>query len=36
MSVIVILFPPLIAALLVCIPFRKSWAPGVTVLWCPA
>jgi len=34
MSVIVILFPPLIAALLVCIPFRKSWAPGVTVVSC--
>jgi hydrogenase-4 component F len=34
MSVIAILFPPLIAALLVCIPFRKSWAPGVTVVSC--
>jgi hydrogenase-4 component F len=34
MSVIVILFPPLIAALLVCIPFRKSWGPGVTVVSC--
>ena len=38
MSVIVILFPPLIAALLVTIPFRKPqlWVPGITVVSCLA
>jgi len=35
-SVIAILFPPLVAALLVCIPFRKGWVPGVTVVSCLA
>jgi hydrogenase-4 component F len=32
MSVIAILFPPLIAAALACVPFRRSWAPGLTVI----
>ena len=34
MSIIAILFTPLIAAILVAIPFRRSWAPSVTVLSC--
>jgi len=34
MNAIAILFPPLIAAALCAIPFKKSWAPGVTVLSC--
>lgn len=34
MSVVAILVPPLAAAALAWIPFRKSWAPGVTVLSC--
>lgn len=34
MSVIVILLVPLVAALLVCIPFGKRWVPGVTVVSC--
>lgn len=36
MSVIVILLLPLIAAALVCIPFNRHWAPGVTVVFCLA
>ena len=32
MIVISILIPPLIAALLACIPFRRSWAPRITVI----
>ena len=36
MSIIVILLLPLAAALLVCIPFDKRWAPGVTVVFCLA
>ena len=36
MSVIAILVLPLIAAALVCIPFNKYWAPGVTVVFCLA
>jgi hydrogenase-4 component F len=32
MSVIGILFPPLIAAALAALPARKSWAPGVTLV----
>ena len=32
MSVILILLLPLVAAVLVCLPFKKSWAPGVTVV----
>ena len=32
MSVIVILLLPVIAAALVALPFRKAWAPGVTVI----
>ena len=36
MSVIVILLLPLVAALLVCIPFGKRWVPGVTVVSCLA
>jgi hydrogenase-4 component F len=34
MSVLIILLPPLVAALLVCIPLGKRWAPGVTVASC--
>jgi hydrogenase-4 component F len=34
MSVIAILFPPLIAAALACIPFRRPLAPGATVISC--
>ena len=34
MNVIALLFPPLIAAMLVCIPFRRSRAPSVTVVSC--
>jgi hydrogenase-4 component F len=34
MSVVAILFPPLVAAALAWIPFRRGWAPGVTVLSC--
>ena len=34
MSVIVILLLPLIATALVCIPFGKAWAAGVTVVSC--
>jgi hydrogenase-4 component F len=34
MSVIAILFPPLVAAVLVGIPVRRAWAPAVTVLSC--
>jgi hydrogenase-4 component F len=33
-SAIVILLVPLVAALLVCIPFGKRWVPGVTVVSC--
>jgi hydrogenase-4 component F len=33
-SVIVILLLPLVAAILVCIPFGKRWVPGVTVVSC--
>lgn len=36
MSVVVILLLPLIAALLVCAPFGRRWAPGVTVVFCVA
>lgn len=36
MSVIIILLLPLIAAALVCIPFKKYWASGVTVVSCAA
>ena len=32
MSVIIILLLPLIATALVCIPFKKHWAAGVTVV----
>jgi hydrogenase-4 component F len=32
MSVLIILLLPLIATALVCIPFKKSWAAGVTVV----
>ncbi len=32
MSVIVILLVPLVAALLVCIPYGRRWVPGVTVV----
>jgi hydrogenase-4 component F len=32
MSVIIILLVPLIAAALVCVPFKKRWAAGVTVM----
>ncbi len=31
MSVLVILVPPLVAAALVCVPFKRQWAAGVTV-----
>jgi hydrogenase-4 component F len=34
MSVIAILFPPLVAAALAWIPFRKGWGPGLTVVSC--
>jgi len=34
MSVILILFPPLVAAALAGIPSRQSWAPGATVVSC--
>jgi len=34
MSVIAILFPPLAAAALVWLPFRRGWVPAVTVLSC--
>jgi hydrogenase-4 component F len=34
MSVMVILLLPLVATALVCLPFKKPWAPGVTVLSC--
>jgi hydrogenase-4 component F len=33
-SVIVILLPPLVAALLVCIPLGRRWVPAVTVISC--
>ena len=33
MSVIIILLLPLIATALVCLPFKKSWAAGVTVVF---
>jgi hydrogenase-4 component F len=33
-SVIVILLLPIVAALLVCIPWGKRWVPGVTVVSC--
>ena len=36
MSVIIILLLPLIATALVCIPFKKYWASGVTVVSCVA
>src|SRR5664280_834790 len=36
MRVIIILLLPLIAAALVCIPFKKYWASGVTVVSCAA
>ena len=36
MSVIVILLAPLVAALLVCIPFGTRWVPGVTLVSCLA
>jgi hydrogenase-4 component F len=32
MSVLIILLLPLVAAALVCLPFKKSWASGVTVV----
>ena len=35
-SVIVILLLPLVAAVLVCVPFGKRWVPGVTVVSCLA
>jgi hydrogenase-4 component F len=34
MSVIAILLLPLVASVLVCIPFKKGWAAGVTVASC--
>ena len=34
MSVIAILLPPLVAAVLAWIPIRRGWAPGVTVVSC--
>jgi hydrogenase-4 component F len=34
MNVVVILLPPLVAAALAAVPFRRSWAPGVTVASC--
>jgi hydrogenase-4 component F len=34
MSVIVILLLPLVATALVCIPFKRDWAAGVTVVSC--
>ena len=34
MSVIVILLLPLVATALVCLPFRRQWAAGVTVVSC--
>ena len=33
MSVILVLLLPLIATALVCLPFKKSWASGVTVVF---
>jgi len=36
MTVFIILLLPLIATALVCIPFKKHWAPGVTVVSCVA
>ena len=36
MSVLIILLPPLLAALLVCIPFGRRWVAGVTVVSCLA
>ena len=36
MSVIIILLLPLIATALVCIPFKRHWAAGVTVVSCVA
>lgn len=36
MSVIVILLLPVVAAVLVCAPFGRRWAPGVTVVICLA
>jgi hydrogenase-4 component F len=35
-SVMVILLVPIVAALLVCIPFGRRWVPGVTVVSCLA
>ena len=34
MSVIVILLLPLVATALVCLPFKRHWAAGVTVVSC--
>jgi len=34
MSILIILLPPLVAALLVCIPIGKRWAAGITVVSC--
>ena len=34
MSVIVILLLPLVATALVCLPFKRQWAAGVTVVSC--
>ena len=36
MSVIIVLLLPLIATALVCLPFKKYWASGVTVVSCVA
>ena len=36
MSVILVLAIPLVAAALVCIPFKKHWAAAVTVASCAA
>ena len=36
MTVFIILLLPLMATALVCIPFKKRWAPGVTVVSCVA
>ncbi|HUA67526.1 MAG TPA: hypothetical protein VMA13_03165, partial [Candidatus Saccharimonadales bacterium] len=32
MSVLIVLLLPLIATVLVCLPFKKAWAAGVTVV----
>jgi hydrogenase-4 component F len=36
MSVLIILLLPLMASALVCLPFKRRWAPGVTVVSCAA